>query len=226
MIDCRRDIPFKSEKSCQNGSVRPVPGWAVITAILAPIFLVGGLTLATARQSASYNSVRDTISSLGGLGATDRWIMMIGFTGMGICFVLTGIGLHPSMLAGRVVMVFGGAVSLISAFFPQPAQGTSAMHGLVAGAAFVALAVWPAFAFRTEAGAPWSLRPVASLVATALMIGLLFWFATELFNRGDQIGLTERFLAGAETLWPVVVVLNARQLSPVFVEVASEPGPR
>lgn len=196
----------------------------MITAILAPIFLVAGLTVSTARQSASYNSVRDTISWLGGLGATDRWILVIGFTGMGVCFILTGIGLYPAMLAGRVVMIFGGVVSLTSAFFPQPAQGASALHGLWAGAAFVALAVWPAFAFRTEPGAPWSLRPTASLLATGLMIGLMFWFASELFNRGDQIGLTERFLAAAECLWPVVVVLNARQLNPVFVELATEPA--
>ncbi|GIF62476.1 hypothetical protein Ais01nite_05110 [Asanoa ishikariensis] len=202
-----------------------MPGWALVSAILAPIFLLAGLVLGTARQSASYSSTRDTISALGGLGATDRWIMVIGFTGMGICFILTGIGLRPAMMAGRVVMVFGGSVSLISAFFPQPVQGTSAMHGLVAGAAFVALAVWPAFAFRTDDLAPWSLRPTASLVATGIMIGLMFWFATELFNRGDQIGLTERFLAAAECLWPVVVVFNARQLAPVVSHaVTDEPG--
>jgi len=202
--------------------VRPVPGWAVITAILAPVFLLGGLVLATARQSASYSSTRDTISALGGLAATDRWIMVVGFTGMGICFILTAIGLRPAMLAGRVVMVFGGVVTLTSAFFPQPVQGTSEMHGLVAGAGFVALAVWPAFAFRTEPLAPWSLRPTASLLAVGAMIVLLFWFAYELFNRGDQIGLTERFLAAAESLWPVVVVFNARQLNPTFVALASE----
>ncbi|MEV4534309.1 DUF998 domain-containing protein [Asanoa sp. NPDC049518] len=202
--------------------MRAVPGWAVVSAILAPIFLLGGLVLATARQSASYSTTRDTISALGGLAATDRWIMVVGFTGMGICFVLTAIGLRPAMLAGRVVMAFGGVVTLASAFFPQPVQGTSAMHGLVAGAGFVALMVWPAFAFRTEPYAPWSLRPTASLLAVGVMIVLLFWFAYELFNRGDQIGLTERFLAGAESLWPVVVVFNARQLNPIFVALASE----
>jgi hypothetical membrane protein len=202
-----------------------VPWWAVISAILAPFFLLGGLLLSTARQSASYSSTADTISALGGAGATDRWIMVVGFTGMGICFMLTGIGLRPAHPAGRVLLFFGGAVSLASAFFPQPAHGNSQIHGLVAGAGFVALAAWPAFAFRLEPTAPWSLRPAASLTATGVMIGLLFWFATELFNRGDQIGLTERFLAGAEALWPVVVVVNARQLSPAFAQVVSDkPG--
>jgi hypothetical membrane protein len=202
-----------------------VPWWAVISAILATIFLLGGLVLATSRQSASYSSVRDTISYLGGVGATDRWIMVIGLLGMGFCYILVGIGLRPAYLMGRITMVFGGALSLASAFFPQPAVGNSAIHGLLAGAGFVALAIWPAFAFRMEPGTPWSLRPTASLAATGVMIALLFWFATELFNRGDQIGLTERFLAAAESLWPVVVVLNARQLSPAFAEIAPDkPG--
>lgn len=203
-----------------------MPGWAVITAILAPFFLLGGLVLATARQSASYNSVRDTISSLGGLGASDRWIMVLGFTGMGLCFIATGIGLRPALLPGRFAMVFGGFVSLLSAFFPQPVTGASAVHGLVAGAGFVALAVWPAFAFLLEPEAPWSLRPTASLTATGVMIGLMFWFATELFNGGDQIGLTERFLAAAESLWPVVVVLNARQLNPRLAQAPVPEEPR
>ncbi|MEV0717918.1 DUF998 domain-containing protein [Asanoa sp. NPDC050611] len=119
----------------------------------------------------------------------------------------------------------GGTLSLASAFFPQPAVGNSAIHGLLAGAGFVALAIWPAFAFRTEPETPWSLRPTASLAATGVMVVLLFWFATELFNRGDQIGLTERFLAAAESLWPVIVVINARQLRPAFAEIATDkPG--
>ncbi|HTF12809.1 MAG TPA: DUF998 domain-containing protein [Asanoa sp.] len=206
--------------------MRPVPGWAVITAILAPVFLLGGLVLATARQSASYSSSRDTISSLSGFGASNRWIMVAGFIGLGTCFVVTGIGLRPAMTPGRFAMVFGGVVTVLSAFFPQPANGTSALHGLVAGAGFVALAVWPAFGFRLEPDAPWSLRPAASLAATGFMIVLLFWFAAELFNRGDQIGLTERFLAAAESIWPLVVVLNARQLSSPIGEAAvpEKPG--
>ncbi|MEV4621474.1 DUF998 domain-containing protein [Asanoa sp. NPDC049573] len=203
-----------------------MPGWAVITAILAPVFLLGGLVLATARQSASYSSTRDTISSLSGFGATNRWIMVLGFIGLGLSFVGTGIGLRPAETPGRVAMVFGGSVTVLSALFPQPANGTSAMHGLVAGAGFVALAVWPAFAFRLDAGAPWSLRPTASLLATGFMIGLLFWFAAELFNRGDRIGLTERFLACAESIWPLVVVLNARQPAPPVADVVVPEEPR
>ncbi|MEV0720704.1 DUF998 domain-containing protein, partial [Asanoa sp. NPDC050611] len=116
--------------------MRPVPWWAVIPAILATIFLLGGLVLSTSRQNASYNSVRDTISYLGGVGATDRWIMVIGLFGMGLCYILVGIGLRPAYLMGRITMVVGGTLSLASAFFPQPAVGNSAIHGLLAGAGF------------------------------------------------------------------------------------------
>jgi len=202
--------------------MRPVPGWAVISAILAPIFLLGGLVLARARQPASYNSTRDTISAMAGLGAPDRWIMGLGLAGLGLCYIATGLGLRPAAVPGRVVMVFGGVVSLLASFFPQPHQGTSEMHGIVAGAGFIALAVWPVFAFRPERTAPWPLRLTASLVATLVMIGLLFWFAAELFSGGGRVGLTERFLAGAEAVWPVVVVFGARQVGPALQGAVSE----
>jgi len=203
--------------------MRAVPGWAVVTAILAPLFLLGGLVWAPTRQSVGYSSTRDTISSLAGLGAADRWIMVAGLAGLGLSYIATGIGLRPAALPGRIVMIFGGVACLLSAVFPQPRAGTSEMHGIVAGVGFIALAVWPAFAFHTHRLAPWSLRPLAALTATAVLLGLLFWFTVELFTRGDQIGLTERFLAGAESLWPVVVAVTARQLHPELAAAVAKP---
>jgi len=39
-----------------------------------------------------------------------------------------------------------------------------------------------------------------------VLVALLVWFGAEL-RGGGQVGLAERVLAGAESLWPLVVVL-------------------
>ena len=43
------------------------------------------------------------------------------------------------------------------------------------------------------------------------LLGLLGWFATELYGDGGLIGLSERVLAGSQALWPLAVVLLARR---------------
>jgi hypothetical protein len=45
-------------------------------------------------------------------------------------------------------------------------------------------------------------------VATVFMIGLVLWFVAEL--HGDHRGLAERTAAGAQSLWPLAVVLTTR----------------
>src|SRR5271165_5736157 len=54
---------------------RPVPGWAVGAALLAPVVLVGGWLVAGALQPASYSPMRQTMSVLAGHSGTDRWVM-------------------------------------------------------------------------------------------------------------------------------------------------------
>jgi len=71
----------------------------------------------------------------------------------------------------------------------------------------MSLGLWPAFA----RGRPRVLRPPASIAAAATLCGLLGWFAVELYGDGQRIGLTERLVAGAQTLWPLAVVLAAEK---------------
>ena len=53
-----------------------------------------------------------------------------------------------------------------------------------------------------------ALRAIWRLGASVVLIGTLAWFAAEL--GGDRVGLAERFAAGAQALWPLVVVLSSR----------------
>jgi hypothetical membrane protein len=172
----------------------------LVSALLAPVFLIGGWTLAAHRQPAGYDAVRDTISALAGLGATDRWVMTAGLVGLGVCHVVTASGLRRAATAGRVLLAAGGVATLAVAAFPLPRTGSSAAHGIAALVAFGALTLWPAFA-RVPKGAA---------VATAFLATLLAWFALELVTDGARVGLSERVLAGAQALWPLCVVVTTR----------------
>jgi hypothetical protein len=169
------------------------------------VLLIGGWTAAARLQPPGYNAVRDTISALAARGATDRWVMTSALAGLGACYLVTAAGLWPVAPVGRGVLAAGGVAPLLVAAFPQPAHGNSVAHTVAATAAFVSLGAWPAFSRRRRPCPP-LLSPAASIAATAALLGLVVWFAAEL--HGGQRGLAERAAAGAQSLWPLAVVLT------------------
>jgi len=200
--------PTRRSASSYDPAVRPVPWWGVASATAAPVLLVGGWSVAQARQGPGYNPIRDTISALAAQGATDRWIMTSALAGLGACHVVTAVGLRPARLGGRAVLGAGGVATVLVATFPQPVQGSSTAHTVAATAAFVALGAWPIGAARRHSPAPLVAR-LASIVASAALLGLVVWFAAEI--HGGERGLAERAAAGAQALWPLAVVLSCRR---------------
>src|SRR5258705_6828083 len=67
------DEPWPADRLGLLRAGRPVPGWAVGTAFLAPVVLVGGWLIAGALQPASYSPMRQTMSVLAGHSRPDRW---------------------------------------------------------------------------------------------------------------------------------------------------------
>ncbi len=193
-----------------------MPWWTTASSGAAPILLVGGFTVAAARQPPGYDPVRDTISALAARGATDRWVMTAALAGLGFSYLATAAGLRPGRTAGRVVLAAGGLATVGVATFPQPAHGNSVAHTIAATLAFGALALWPALAAGRSG--PRLLAPAASATAVIVMVGLVLWFVAEI--HGGQRGLAERVAAGAEALWPLAVVLSSRRPDP------EEDGPR
>lgn len=169
----------------------------LVSSALAPVALIGGWTAAASRQPASYDATRDTISALAAHGAADRWVMTAGLAALGGCHLVTAIGLEEARPAGRVLLALGGVAATLAAVFAQP----SAAHFPVATASFVLLAVWPAASGLPDRTHGWA--------ATAGLSLLLGWFAVEL--GGDRVGLSERVVAGAQALWPLVAVLATRR---------------
>lgn len=194
----------------------PIPGadhsrarwWAVVSAAVAPFLLVGGWTLAAACQARGYNPIRDTISSLAGRGATDRWVMTAALLAVGVCYVVTGGGLRPARWAGRIALMGGGMATMMVAAFPQPVRGNGVDHTIAASVAFTTFAVWPVMATRRGAGMP-VLSPAFAVSTLVVTVGLLTWFTLEL--HGSHRGMAERSAALAEVMWPLVVAVGARQ---------------
>jgi hypothetical membrane protein len=190
--------------------VKRIPRWVLVSAAAAPILLVGGWTIAAALQPAGYDPIRDTISALAAHGATDRWVMTAALAGVGASYLVTATGLRAARRVGRLVLAGGGAATIAVALFPQPVHGGSVAHTIAASVAFISLAAWPVVAAHRDSPAPLLRRPIGA-TATLVLLGLVVWFAVEL--HGGQRGLAERAAAGAQALWPLVVVATTRAFS-------------
>lgn len=168
--------------------------WALVSAGIAPVALIGGWTWAASVQPRGFDPLRDTISALAAHGVTDRWIMTIGLAMLGACHLVTAAGLPDAGLVSRALLMVGGAATIGVAALPQPSSG----HVPAAALGFIALALWPA-ACRLPCRR--SARGI-----TVLLVAMLAWLAVEL-QGGNLLGLSERILAGTEALCPLALVL-------------------
>ena len=190
--------------------VRIVPWWALLSSAIAPVVLIAGWLVVQRQQPASYDPIHDTLSGLTPVDALDRGILLGAPVAIGLCQIVTAAGLRPVAAAGRLVLASGGAALAVTVVFPQRV-GSLTAHGIVAGAAFVAFALWPAFALAPRAkitsGGPWATRPRIARTACVVLVLLAGWFAAELFF-GARAGLAERVTSAADVLWPLTVVVS------------------
>lgn len=181
--------------------------WALVSAAVAPVALIGGWLIAASVQPRGYDATRQTISALAAHGATDRWIMTAGLAVLGACHVVTALGLRAARRAGRFLLAAGGMATLVVAAAPQPVHGSAPVHVGAAFVGFLALALWPLAAGGTHTRAALGRRSCRTV--SAVLLALLGWLGVELGGDG-LLGVAERSLAGAEALWPLVVVLSVR----------------
>ncbi|MGW6563756.1 DUF998 domain-containing protein [Streptomyces sp. NPDC054975] len=192
--------------------MRPVPRWALLSSGCAPLLLAGGWVIAARLQGSGYDPATQTISVLAAYGAEGYWVMTGALFALGICHLLTAWALRPAARAGRVALAAGGAAAVAVALLPTPSSGGSLRHGSVAAAGFALLALWPVLAAHHGRNAPWGLRPVPALTATALMgLGAL-WFLIETHRQGAP-GAAERLVTCMQSVWPFVVVASCVRFS-------------
>ena len=188
------------------------PWWGVLSSLAAPVLLVGGWTLAQALQPHGFDPARETISALAAVGTPDRAVMTIALLGVGVAHATTALALRPAAVPGRLTLALGGIATLLVAVLPLPSRaGTSAAHTVAASTAFAALAVWPAMASPDGPARAVALRRTVSVLASVVLLALVAWLLAEMHWDGARVGLAERVAAGAQAVWPLVVVLSCRR---------------
>ncbi len=180
---------------------------ALYSALLAPIVTIGSWIVAPMMWP-QFNSKRQTISALAARGAPSRYLETAAFVVSGLCYVVSAIAISDLGTLGRILLAAGGIalISVAAAPLPSP-DASSAAHSGVAGAHCVAMALWPVAGMVTAEGAPWLLTPVGATASSALLLVLLAVFLVNLRRDTAVVGLTERIVAGAMTIWPLLVVL-------------------
>lgn len=186
-----------------------VAGWALVSAILAPVSLVAGWVAAGFVQHGHYDPVRQTISVLAGQSASDRWIMTVGLYLLGASQILTAAGLSVGRRA-RILLAVGGLAGLGVAVFPQPHHGSAATHLVFATVSVSLLAVWPATLGSSGSSHPRVLTVRGSVLATIVFLSLLAWLYAA-GHGGGALGIAERVDTAVENSWPLVVVLAIRR---------------
>jgi hypothetical protein len=187
---------------------RGVPWWGVASSAAAPVLMVAGWTVAAGLQH-SFDPVADTVSALAAPGAADRWVMTLTFVAVGACYFVTGLGLRPARLPGRLMLMAAAVTGVLVAANPEhPGTSLPVPHMIWGAAGCAALVAWPAGASRRGPGVPRALRPAVSAGVVAVLLVLLAWFAAELITGGGQAGLAERVFGAAQALWPLTVVLS------------------
>ncbi len=188
--------------------MRGVAWWGAISAVAAPVLLIGGWTVAAGLQP-RFDPVADTVSALAAIGATDQWVMNLVFVLVGACYILTALALRSAKTVGRMVLIAGAIAGMLVAANPEHAGGFGSVpHFVFASLGFAGLTLWPAAAARKGPEVPWGLRSAPAVAAVAVQFALLAWFGTELILAGGQVGLAERVMGAAQATWPLAVVLS------------------
>lgn len=179
--------------------------------------MIGGWTLGALVQPAGFDPVRRTISDLATAAVAHPQVMTVGLLITGAAHVGTALGVRAVAPAGRWLLALGGLGT--AAVAALPVDVVPRAHAVAATVAFGALALWPAAGLRRRRsgarspGSPVVLHRPVGLAATAVLTGLLAWFVVELRADGAATGLAERAVAGAQSLWPCVVVLALRRVA-------------
>jgi hypothetical protein len=190
---------------------RPVPGWAVGTAFLAPAVLVGGWLIAGTLQPTSYSPMRQTMSVLAGQSGTDRWVMTAALLLVGSCQIATGAGLTAVRMPARILLILTGLSTLGIAATPEPATGPTSRHLAFAVSCAVTTAVWPVLVARRASAQSWILSASGCAAVTVIFAGLSCWLLIAARDGGGDLGMVERLTSAVQGMFPLVVALALRQ---------------
>jgi hypothetical membrane protein len=187
--------------------VKPIAKIAFIAAIIGPIQSVLGWTIAGSLWP-GYDPVKQTISDLAANESPVNWIMSSFFVLGGLLTLIAAIYARTLAMPGRVALFLSAICTFGLTVFPTPLVGYSLMHRVFAISSFVLSAGWPILAMRFRKDAPWVIRPLASIVGTALQTALALWFlSTWTDPSATNVGVWERVVAVSQSFYVSAVVV-------------------
>ncbi|HEY3882642.1 MAG TPA: DUF998 domain-containing protein [Trebonia sp.] len=193
------------------------PGWAVATALLAPLVLVGGWLIAGALQPASYSPMGQTISVLAGHSGTDRWVMTGALVLVGGFQIATGAALAGVRLTAGLLLTLTGLSTLGIAASPEPVTGPTPRHLAFAVTCVVTTAVWPLLVASRARARSWIVSVRGCAAAAAVFAGLSLWLLIAAQAGSAELGLVERLTSGVQGVFPFVVALAWRRAAPARI---------
>lgn len=197
--------PVPTTVGDDTGARRSAPVVVALTAVAPVVLVLGGIAAQLAQPPGTYDPVRQTVSTLAGLGATHRWIMAATLASVGAIFVLVAAGLRGVPRSARVVLGAGGVVVVVAALAAQPVHGSSPLHMVATATGAVLFVLWPLPLVADHTLAPRLRRD--SLVAVAVMTVALGWLCAQAWSDGTWLGVAERVLILTETVWPIRVAV-------------------
>ena len=187
--------------------MKPIARIAAIAAIVGPVQSVLGWTIAGTLWP-GYNPIKQTISDLAANESPVKWIMSSFFVFGGVLTLIAAIYARTLAMPGRVALFLSAICTFGLTIFPTPLIGYSLMHRIFAISSFVLSAGWPILAMRFRKDAPWIIKPVASIVGTALQTALALWFlSTWTDPNAVAVGVWERVVAVSQSLYVSVVIV-------------------
>jgi hypothetical membrane protein len=184
-----------------------VPGWALLTALLAPAVLVAGWLIAGGLQPGAYSPMRETISVLAGYTGAERWVMTTALLLVGSCQIATGAGLAAVRAPARALLILTGLCMVGIAANPELATGPTTRHLAFAVSCDVTTAVWPLLVARRAPAPSWILSVRGCVTVTVLFAGLSGWLLVAAQNGAGDLGMVERLTSAVQGLFPFVVAL-------------------
>jgi hypothetical membrane protein len=188
---------------------------ALYAAIIGPIQSALGWIIAGSMWP-GYDQAKQTISELASPESPVKEIMSSFFVFGGLLTVIVAIYAKSLAMPARVAMFISAICTFGLTIFPTPLIGYSTTHRVFAIASFAISAGWPLLALRRSKTAAFAVRPVPTIVGTALQAGLAIWFlVTWTDPAAVNIGLWERVVAvsqAAYVTWVIVsIYLNDRK---------------
>ena len=124
--------------------------------------------------------------------------MTAGLAALGACHLATAAGFAEAGTPARIVLAVGGAATVAVAVAAQPSVGPRPGRG--GGVRRAVALARERFPGGYAAG---------GRVLSAVLLALLAWFGLAL-RSGELVGLSERVLAGAQSLVPLALVVATR----------------